>query len=268
MTEVIMKPINLSTLSKMKQAGEKFTCLTAYDFTFAHLLDECGVEVLLVGDSLGMVIQGQSTTLPVSVDDMVYHTRAVRRGSRNALIITDMPFLSHTSPAEALDNAGRLMREGAHVVKLEGGAYLAETIQELSKFGIPVCAHLGLQPQSVHKLGGYKVQGRTDDGAEKMLEDAKLLQEAGADLMLLECVPAELAATITQILHIPDIGIGAGAHCDGQVLVLHDVLGITADIKPRFVKNFMQGQDSIQAAIQAYVQAVKKGTYPGQEHSF
>jgi 3-methyl-2-oxobutanoate hydroxymethyltransferase len=268
MTEVIMKPINLSTLSKMKQAGEKFTCLTAYDFTFAHLLDECGVEVLLVGDSLGMVIQGQSTTLPVSVDDMVYHTRAVRRGSRNALIITDMPFLSHTSPAEALDNAGRLMREGAHVVKLEGGAYLAETIQELSKFGIPVCAHLGLQPQSVHKLGGYKVQGRTDDGAEKMLEDAKLLQEAGADLMLLECVPAELAAKITQILHIPVIGIGAGAHCDGQVLVLHDVLGITADIKPRFVKNFMQGQDSIQAAIQAYVQAVKKGTYPGQEHSF
>ncbi|MGD8593325.1 MAG: 3-methyl-2-oxobutanoate hydroxymethyltransferase [Gammaproteobacteria bacterium] len=263
-----MKPINLSTLSKMKQAGEKFTCLTAYDFTFAHLLDECGVEVLLVGDSLGMVIQGQSTTLPVSVDDMVYHTRAVRRGSRNALIITDMPFLSHTSPAEALDNAGRLMREGAHVVKLEGGAYLAETIQELSKFGIPVCAHLGLQPQSVHKLGGYKVQGRTDDGAEKMLEDAKLLQEAGADLMLLECVPAELAAKITQILHIPVIGIGAGAHCDGQVLVLHDVLGITADIKPRFVKNFMQGQDSIQAAIQAYVQAVKKGTYPGQEHSF
>jgi 3-methyl-2-oxobutanoate hydroxymethyltransferase len=268
MTNVTMKAINLSTLSKMKQTGEKFTCLTAYDFTFAHVLDECGVEVLLVGDSLGMVIQGQSTTLPVSVDDMVYHTRAVRRGSRNALIITDMPFLSHTSPAEALDNAGRLMREGAHVVKLEGGAYLTETIQELSKFGIPVCAHLGLQPQSVHKLGGYKVQGRTDDGAEKMLEDAKLLQEAGADLMLLECVPAELAEKITQILHIPVIGIGAGPHCDGQVLVLHDVLGITAEIKPRFVKNFMQGQDSIQTAIEAYVQAVKNGTYPSQEHSF
>ena len=263
-----MKPVNLSTLRKMKQTGEKFTCLTAYDFTFARVLDDCGVEVLLVGDSLGMVIQGQPTTLPVTVDDMVYHTRAVCRGARNALVITDMPFLSHTSPAQALENAARLMREGAHVVKLEGGAYLSETIHELSKFGIPVCAHLGLQPQSVHKLGGYKVQGRTDDGAEKMLEEAKLLQEAGADLMLLECVPADLATKITQILHIPVIGIGAGAHCDGQVLVLHDVLGITADIKPKFVKDFMQGQTSIQAAIKAYIQAVKSGSYPSQEHSF
>ncbi|KPJ93944.1 MAG: 3-methyl-2-oxobutanoate hydroxymethyltransferase [Gammaproteobacteria bacterium SG8_11] len=263
-----MKPINLSILRKMKQAGEKFACLTAYDFTFAKMLDECGVEVLLVGDSLGMVIQGQPTTLPVTVDDMVYHTKAVSRGSRNALIVTDMPFLSHTSPAEALSNAGRIMREGAHVVKLEGGSYLAETIHELSKFGIPVCAHLGLQPQSVHKLGGYKVQGRTDDGAEKMLEEAKLLQEAGADMMVLECVPKDLAAKITQILHIPVIGIGAGPHCDGQVLVLQDVLGITADIKPKFVKNFLHGQDSIQAAIAAYVKAVKTGTYPAQEHSF
>ena len=252
----------------MKQTGEKFTCLTAYDFTFARVLDDCGVEVLLVGDSLGMVIQGQPTTLPVTVDDMVYHTRAVCRGARNALVITDLPFLSHTSPAQALENAARLMREGAHVVKLEGGAYLSETIHELSKFGIPVCAHLGLQPQSVHKLGGYKVQGRTDDGAEKMLEEAKLLQEAGADLMLLECVPADLATKITQILHVPVIGIGAGAHCDGQVLVLHDVLGITADIKPKFVKDFMQGQTSIQAAIKAYIQAVKSGSYPSQEHSF
>ncbi len=263
-----MKPVNLSTLRKMKQAGEKFTCLTAYDFTFARVLDDCGVEVLLVGDSLGMVIQGQPTTLPVTVDDMVYHTRAVSRGARNALVITDMPFLSHTSPGQALENAARLMREGAHVVKLEGGAYLSETIHVLSKFGIPVCAHLGLQPQSVHKLGGYKVQGRTDDGAEKMLEEAKLLQEAGADIMLLECVPADLATKITQILHIPVIGIGAGAHCDGQVLVLHDVLGITADIKPKFVKDFMQGQTSIQAAVKAYIQAVKSGSYPAQEHSF
>jgi len=252
----------------MKQAGEKFTCLTAYDFTFAHLLDQCGVEVLLVGDSLGMVIQGQDSTLPVTVDDMVYHTRAVRRGARNALIMTDMPFLSQTSAAEALENAGRLMREGAHIVKLEGGAYLTQTIQELSKYGIPVCAHLGLQPQSVHKLGGYKIQGRSSDDAERILEDAKILQEAGADMMLLECVPAELAAKITQILHIPVIGIGAGPSCDGQVLVLHDVLGITADIKPRFVKNFMQGQESIQGAIQAYVHAVKNGIYPAQEHSF
>jgi 3-methyl-2-oxobutanoate hydroxymethyltransferase len=263
-----MKPINLSTLRKMKQGGEKFTCLTAYDFTFAHVLDSCGVEVLLVGDSLGMVIQGEPTTLPVTIDDMIYHTKAVNRGNQNALIITDMPFLSHTSPAEALSNAGRILREGAHVVKLEGGAYLAETIHELSKFGIPVCAHLGLQPQSVHKLGGYKIQGRNEDDAEKMLEEAKLLQEAGADLMLLECVPADLAAKITQILHIPVIGIGAGPQCDGQVLVLHDVLGVTADIKPRFVKNFMQGQESIQAAIQAYVQAVKNGSYPSEEHSF
>jgi len=263
-----MKPTNLTTISKMKQAGEKFTCLTAYDFTFAHLLDQCGVEVLLVGDSLGMVIQGQDSTLPVTVDDMVYHTRAVRRGARNALIMTDMPFLSQTSAAEALENAGRLMREGAHIVKLEGGAYLTQTIQELSKYGIPVCAHLGLQPQSVHKLGGYKIQGRSSDDAERILEDAKILQEAGADMMLLECVPAELAAKITQILHIPVIGIGAGPSCDGQVLVLHDVLGITADIKPRFVKNFMQGQESIQGAIQAYVHAVKNGIYPAQEHSF
>ena len=263
-----MKPVNLTTLRKMKQAGEKFTCLTAYDFTFAHVLDQCGVEVLLVGDSLGMVIQGQDSTLPVTVDDMVYHTRAVRRGARNALIMTDMPFLSQTSPAEALENAGRLMREGAHIVKLEGGAYLTHTIEELSKYGIPVCAHLGLQPQSVHKLGGYKIQGRSEGDAERILEEAKILQEAGADMMLLECVPSELAAKITQILHIPVIGIGAGPACEGQVLVLHDVLGITADIKPRFVKNFMQGQESIQSAIQAYVHAVKSGTYPAQEHSF
>lgn len=263
-----MKPTNLSTLRKMKQAGEKFTCLTAYDFTFAHVLDQCGVEVLLVGDSLGMVIQGQDSTIPVTVDDMVYHTRAVRRGARNALIMTDMPFLSQTSPAEALENAGRLMREGAHIVKLEGGAYLAEAIRELSKYGIPVCAHLGLQPQSVHKLGGYKIQGRSDDEAQRILEEAKILQEAGADMMLLECVPTELATKITQVLHIPVIGIGAGPGCDGQVLVLHDVLGITADIKPRFVKNFMQGQESIQGAIEAFVHAVKNGTYPTQEHSF
>ena len=263
-----MKPTNLSTLRKMKQAGEKFTCLTAYDFTFAHVLDQCGVEVLLVGDSLGMVIQGQDSTIPVTVDDMVYHTRAVRRGARNALIMTDMPFLSQTSPAEALENAGRLMREGAHIVKLEGGAYLAEAIRELSKYGIPVCAHLGLQPQSVHKLGGYKIQGRSDDEAQRILEEKKILQEAGADMMLLECVPTELATKITQVLHIPVIGIGAGPGCDGQVLVLHDVLGITADIKPRFVKNFMQGQESIQGAIEAFVHAVKNGTYPTQEHSF
>jgi 3-methyl-2-oxobutanoate hydroxymethyltransferase len=263
-----MKPINLSTLRKMKQAGEKFTCLTAYDFTFAHLLDQCGVEVLLIGDSLGMVIQGQDSTVPVTMDDMVYHTRAVRRGTANALIMSDMPFLSQTSPAEALANAGRLMREGAQIVKLEGGAYLTKTIQELSKYGIPVCAHLGLQPQSVHKLGGYKIQGRSNDDAERIMEDAKILQEAGADMMLLECVPATLAAKITQVLHIPVIGIGAGPNCDGQVLVLHDVLGITADIKPRFVKNFMQGQESIQGAIQAYIHAVKNGLYPAQEHSF
>lgn len=263
-----MKPVTLNSLRKMKQAGEKFTCLTAYDFTFASLLDSCGVEVLLIGDSLGMVIQGQQSTIPVTVDDMVYHTRAVRRGSQHALIMTDMPFLSHTSPAEALDNAGRLMREGAHIVKLEGDAYLADTIVELSKYGIPVCAHLGLQPQSVHKLGGYKVQGRSSDAADKMLDDAKTLQDAGADILLLECVPAQLAARISEILHIPVIGIGAGGACDGQVLVLHDILGITANIKPRFVKNFLQGQDSIQAAVESYVRAVKSGAYPAEEHSF
>lgn len=264
-----MKPVTLTTLRKMKQAGEKFVCLTAYDASFARLLEQAGVEVLLVGDSLGMVIQGQHSTLPVTLDDIIYHSKAVRRGSQNALIMVDMPFLSYTSPAQAVENAGRIMQEtGAHIVKLEGGSELVSTMEALSKFGIPACAHLGLQPQSVYKLGGYKVQGKDDTSALKIIEDAKALQEAGADVMLLECVPAPLAEKITQILHIPVIGIGAGAGVDGQVLVLYDILGMGGDIKPRFAKDFLQGQPSIAAAIGAYVDAVKSGAYPTAEHSF
>ncbi len=263
------KKVTVRSLARMKQEKEKIACLTAYDASFANLLEKAGVDVVLVGDSLGMVIQGEETTLPVSVEDMLYHTQCVAKGLSNALLITDMPFLSFTSVEEAVLNAGLFMKQGgAHMVKLEGGVDQAETVSALNRNGIPVCAHLGLQPQYVHKIGGYRVQGKEQAEAEKMLVDALTLQQAGADLMLLECVPEVLANEITKALDIPVIGIGAGAECDGQILVLYDILDISLGIRPKFSKNFMASASSIEDAIGQYVSAVKQGEFPAAEHVF
>lgn len=265
--------VTISTLQKMKQAGEKFVVLTVYDASFAATLERAGVEVLFTGDSLGMVIQGHDTTIPVTLDHMVYHTRWVSRASKNAMVMADMPFMSFPDPVRALDNAARLMQEGgAHIVKLEGGAHVIKIVESLAKHDIPVCGHLGLRPQAVYKQGGYRVQGRDDAAAEAMFHDALAMQEAGADLVLLECVPSQLAKRITEALSIPTIGIGAGRDCDGQVLVLYDVLGISFGHQPRFAKNFLselqQGDISIEAAVRAYVNAVKTKQFPSDEHTF
>jgi len=261
------KPITVTTLAKMKRDREKFAVLTAYDASFAVLLEEAGVEVILVGDSLGMVVQGQGTTVPVTMEDMIYHTRIVARGIQTCLLMADMPFASYATVEQGVRNAARLMQEGgAHMVKLEGGGWLVETVRQLSRNGIPVCAHLGLLPQSVHKLGGYKVQGREEAAARQIIDEALALQEAGADVALVECIPAELATRLTEALEIPLIGIGAGAGCDAQVLVSYDMLGITPGRRPRFSKNFLTGHDSLQAAVEAYVRAVKSGEFPGPEH--
>jgi 3-methyl-2-oxobutanoate hydroxymethyltransferase len=262
-------PINISTLRDMKQAGEPIACLTAYDASFAQLVDISGTDVVLVGDSLGMVIQGLDTTVPVTVDDMVYHCRCVARGLRRAFLMVDMPFMSYTTAEQALDNAVRLMQEGgAMMVKLEIGRGQVGIVEYLSSQDIPICAHLGLKPQSVHKLGGFKVQGREHEAAERMLEDARALERAGADALLLECVPNPLAAAISDAVHVPVIGIGAGPGVDGQILVLYDVLGITQGRMPRFVKNYMAGRDSPLDALRAYVRAVKDRSYPAEEHCF
>jgi 3-methyl-2-oxobutanoate hydroxymethyltransferase len=265
-----VKPVTLTTIREMKRRGEKITCLTAYDYSFASLLENAGIDMIMVGDSLGMVMQGHDSTLPVSVADMVYHARCVARGAKRALIIVDLPFMSYQqSPAHAFASAGRLMQKGgAQVVKLEGGEPMAETVRFLVERGVPVCAHLGLTPQSVHQLGGYRVQGREATAAEKIRHDAKVLQEAGASLLVLEAVPSELAKTISSDLEIPTIGIGAGPDCDGQVLVLQDMLGIYPRPSPKFSKNFMQGADSVEAAVKSYIAAVKSGAFPGPEHSF
>lgn len=261
--------MNLITLQQKKTQGEKIAVLTCYDASFATLLDNAGVDVLLVGDSLGMVLHGANSTLSVTLHDMQYHTRCVAAGNKNAYIVTDMPFGSYQqNPEQALRNAARLMAAGAHMVKLEGGAVMTETVQFLVQRGIPVCGHLGLTPQSVHQLGGYRVQGRSDAGAAKLLADAKALADAGAGLLVLEMVPAVLAKQITETINIPTIGIGAGADCDGQVLVLQDMLGIYAGKSPKFSRNFMQGAESIQAAVEQYVKAVKTGVFPTAEHSF
>jgi 3-methyl-2-oxobutanoate hydroxymethyltransferase len=268
-TDESLAQITLRTLANLKQAGEKFACLTAYDASFATLLDSAGIEVILVGDSLGMVIQGHQTTIPVTMDQMVYHAECVSRHAHHALVMVDMPFMSYSQPREALANAARLMQQGgAQIVKLEGGSQQLPIVEALSGQGVPVCAHIGLQPQSVHKLGGYRVQGRDPRSAERMLKDAESLEQAGADLMLLECVPASLAQEITANLSIPVIGIGAGAQTDAQVLVLQDVLGITPGTPPRFSRNFLQHGGDIRAAILAYREAVRQGTFPGPEHSF
>ena len=260
--------VTVTSLRKMKQTGEKIAMLTAYDASFARVLDNQGVDIILVGDSLGMVIQGHDTTVPVTMDEMVYHTRAVTQASQRALVIGDLPFMSYTSPEMALRNSARLMQEGrAHMVKLEGGAPQVATVAQLAHHGVPVCAHLGLQPQSVHKLGGYRVQGRDEAVAKQMLEDAKALQDAGADLLVLECVPVQVAATISQALSIPVIGIGAGRECDGQVLVLHDMLGISAKA-PKFSQDFIGEGATIPQAVAAYVQAVKANTFPQDQHCF
>jgi len=261
--------VTVRRLVQMKQAKEKIACLTAYDASFAQLLEKSAVDVVLVGDSLGMVVQGFDTTLSVSVENMLYHTQCVAKGLSNALLITDMPFLSFTSVEQAVLNAGLFMKQGgAHMVKLEGGVDQADTVSALNKNGIPVCAHLGLQPQYVHKIGGYRVQGREAEAADKMLADALTLQRAGADLMLLECVPETLADKITKALDIPVIGIGAGVNCDGQILVLYDILDISIGMRPKFSKNFMASSGSIEEAVQQYVSAVKKSSFPAAEHVF
>ena len=261
--------LSLLDLAKMRAAGDKIAMLTCYDASFAALCDEQGVDVLLVGDSLGMALQGHDSTLPVSVADMAYHTAAVARGSRHAYLVADMPFGSfQESPQLAFRNAAALLAAGAQMVKLEGGEAMAETTRFLVQRGIPVCAHVGLTPQSVHQLGGYRVQGKDDSGAAQLMADAQAQQDAGASLIVLEAIPSPLAAAVTQQLRIPTIGIGAGAECSGQVLVLHDMLDIAPGRKPRFVKNFMTGQPSIGAAIAAYVRDVKAGAFPAPEHGY
>ncbi len=260
--------VTLTTLNKMKQSGEKFACLTAYDACFAGILSEAGVEVLLVGDSLGMVLQGHDSTLPVTMDDMIYHMQCVKRGNKGALLMADLPFMSYASEAQTLENAAALMRAGAHIVKLEGGAWISNTTRLLAERGIPVCAHMGLTPQSVNRIGGFHVQGRDTAQAQSIIEEAKLLEDSGASILLLECVPRQLAKEITEALHIPVIGIGAGPDTSGQIMVLHDVLGISP-ITPKFVKNFLaESSSGIPGAIEAYVSAVKAKSFPGEEHSF
>lgn len=261
--------MNLGSLPQMTARGEKIAVLTCYDASFATICEAAGVDALLVGDSLGMVLQGETSTLPVTMRDMQYHTRCVAKGVKNTCIIADMPFGSYQqNPEQALRNATRLMAAGAHMIKLEGGSVMASTVHFLTTRGIPVCGHLGFTPQSVHQLGGYRVQGKNAEDAQRLQEDAKLLQDAGAGLLVLEMVPAALAKEVTAQLNIPTIGIGAGADCDGQVLVLYDMLGIYPGKTPRFARNFMEGAGSVQSAIQAYVQAVKNGAFPVAEHSF
>lgn len=262
-------PINVASLKKMKINGEPIACLTAYDASFSLLVDKAGVDIVLVGDSLGMVIQGHDTTVPVTVDDVIYHCRNVSRGLSRAFLVADMPFMSYSDPNQALENAVRLMQEGgAMMIKLEGGEDQISIVEHLARHDIAVCAHLGLKPQSVHKIGGFRVQGRSENESRKMLKNAISLQNAGADMVLLECVPNELGNSIKEELDIPVIGIGAGPNVDGQILVLYDILGITHGTTPRFVKNFMIGNDSPIMAIKAYVQAVKNRDYPASEHCF
>lgn len=259
--------VTLTTLQRLKEKGEKFSCLTAYDACFAQILSAAGVEVLLVGDSLGMVLQGHDSTLPVTMDDMIYHTSCVKRGNKGSLLMADLPFMSYASESQTLENAAALMRAGAHVVKLEGGAWIENTTRLLAERGIPVCAHMGLTPQSVNRIGGFHVQGRDTDQAQLIIEEAQLLQDAGANILLLECVPRELAKSITDALEIPVIGIGAGPDTSGQIMVLHDVLGVSP-ITPKFVKNFLRDAEDIPSAISAYVEAVKSMSFPADEHCF
>ena len=261
--------LTLTDIARLYKAGEKLAMLTCYDASFATLADQAGVEMLLVGDSLGMVIQGHGTTLPVTLGEVAYHVRAVARGAQRGMVIADMPFGTYqANPEAAFANAAALMADGAHMVKIEGGRVMHATVRYFVERGIPVCGHIGLTPQSVHQLGGYRVQGRSEDAANALREEAQLLQQAGAALIVLEAIPALLATTITKELSIPTIGIGAGAQCSGQVLVLYDALGIYPGHKARFVRDFMPGSASVAEAIKRYVQEVKAGTFPAAEHAF
>lgn len=262
--------IRIATLKKRKEAGEKIVMITAYDYPTGRLADEAGVEVVLVGDSLGNAVLGFEDTIPVTLDHMVHHTAAVRRGVRRALVVADMPFMTYKiTPEEALRNAARLVREGgAEAVKLEGGREVAPTVCRIVESGIPVMGHLGLTPQSIHALSGYRVRGKTDEGAQRLVEDALALQEAGCFAVVLECLPTDLAREITEKLAIPLIGIGAGEGCDGQVLVLCDLLGLSFGKVPRFVKPYAQVGEIVKEAIENYAREVRRGDYPDPEHSY
>lgn len=262
-----MGTTTINNLKASKAKRQKFAVLTAYDYSFAAMIEAAGIEVTLVGDSLGNVIQGQDTTIPVTVDEMAYHTAAVKRAIKNSLLITDMPFMSYSSEVQALDNAATLMQAGAQMVKLEGGEWLADTVYAMTERGIPVCGHIGLTPQSVFKLGGYKVQGKNQTAAEKMLNEANILQQAGADLIVVECVPSALGKELAESVDIPVIGIGAGPDTDAQVLVLHDMLGISRKL-PKFSKNYLEHCTSVQEAINKFGEDVRKGVFPGPEHCF
>lgn len=263
------KAVSVNTLKRSKDKGERFACLTAYDFCTAHVVSTGGVDVILVGDSLGMVMQGHDSSLPVTIEDVAYHTRCVHRGNQGAFLVADLPFMSYYSELKSLENAAVLMREGAQMVKLEGGAWLADSTRLLVRHGIPVCAHMGLTPQSINHLGGYRVQGRDPGKAQEMIDEALILQDAGADMILLECVPVTLGRTITERLDVPVIGIGAGPHTDAQIMVLQDMLGLYPGRPAKFVKNFLAGQgDGVQGAVAAYVEAVKSGAFPAPEHCY
>ncbi|MFQ1686040.1 3-methyl-2-oxobutanoate hydroxymethyltransferase [Aeromonas veronii] len=263
-----MSKITTASLLKMKQEGQKFTAITAYDATFAKLFDDEGAHVLLIGDSLGMVLQGGQDTLAVNMDEMVYHTRCVARGASKALVVADMPFMSYATPEQTYQNAARLMAAGARMVKMEGGDWLCDSIRHLTRNGVPVCGHLGLTPQSVHVFGGFKVQGRDEFQAQEIYRQALELQAAGIQLLVLECVPTALAECITKALRIPVIGIGAGPATDGQILVMHDAFGVTSGYVPKFTKNFLAETGDVRAAIRLYVQQVSEGSFPGPEHCF
>lgn len=263
-----MNKITLSRLKAIKAAGERFAVLTAYDATFANLISNAGVEVMLVGDSLGMVLRGYNSTVPVTMQDIIYHVQAVSQGNQCSLIMADLPYMSYATENSALENSAKLMQAGAQMVKLEGGAWLTGTISRLAECGIPVCAHVGLTPQTVDKIGGYRVQGKEESSARRLLNDALKMQEAGADLLLMECIPRTLASEISSQLEIPTIGIGAGPDTTAQVLVLHDMLGIATDYCPKFVKNFLAENSSVQEAIAAYASAVKEGKFPTEEHCY
>lgn len=263
-----MAKITTSTLLKMKQQGEKISTITAYDASFAKLFDQAGIHAILIGDSLGMVLQGQDDTLPVDIEHMAYHTQCVKRGVEETLIISDMSFMTYATTKQALTNATKLMQAGASMVKMEGGAWLADTIKALVERGIPVCAHLGLTPQSVNVFGGFKVQGRDNDKAQQMIEDAKTLEAAGAQLLVLECIPAELGKAISEAITIPTIGIGAGKDTDGQILVMHDALGISCSYMPKFSRNFLIDTGDIKKAVELYIAEVSNGNFPGPEHIF
>ena len=259
-----------TSIMQMKNSGHKISMLTAYDYTTARLLDEAGVNTILVGDSLGNVILGYEDTISVTVEDMIHHSAAVARGAKNALVVTDLPFMSYqTSVYDAVVNAGRLMKEGrAGAVKLEGGKEVCPQIKAIVSAGIPVVAHLGLTPQSINTFGGFKVQGKTEAAAKKLIEDAKAVEEAGAFLLVLECVPAKLAKLVTESINIPTIGLGAGAGCDGQVLVIYDMLGMFSDFKPKFVKHFANAGDMIREAVKTYIAEIDDGTFPAEEHCY